>query len=169
MRIDSHRNGVLRIWMTDADMARWGLAWESMIEGDGVTDRTLRRLLCVARRYRPAVRTGQVLVEAVPLYGGCLLLFSEPSARVYRLETADDVMQLAAALNTVSDNALPPASLYREGDRYLLIVYGTLSLVDEFAAPCGEGELAVSRAQEHGMPLIVGCALTRLRASGGSH
>ncbi len=183
MKIESLDSGDLRIWMTDDELCRWGLRLDDMKAGTPETNRAIRRLFGVARQRRPFYSTGSVLVEALPLEGGCLFLFSTPHRpappaalpQVYALDSAEAVLQFGERLSAKQQESLPPASLYRQGERYVLILYmglGTAGscrrLLQEFGYCTGEGYVAAAYIEEHSQPITVGDALQRLCAAYGS-
>ena len=183
MKIESLDSGDLRIWMTDEELCRWGLRLEEMKAGNPKTNRAIRRLLGVARQRQPFYSGGSVLVEALPLDGGCLFLFSTPDRfaptaalpQVYALDSAETVLQFGERLSEKQGECLPPASLYRQGDAYALIVYtaigkadGCRRLLQEFGHCTGEGYVAAAYIEEHSQPITVGDALWRLSAAYGS-
>ena len=184
MKIEPLSSGDLRIWMTDEEQYRWGLCLKDMKVGTAGTERAIRRLLGVARQRLPFHSSGNVLVEALPLEGGCLFLLSSPDRlapaakvpQIYALDSAEAVMQLGETLSVAKYNGLPPASLYRQGDAYVLILYAGLGnaggcrrVLQEFGRRTGEGYAAASYIEEHSQPITVGNALQRLCAAYGSH
>lgn len=184
MKMEALNSGDLRIWMTDEDLCRWGLCLENMKAGTPETNRAIRRLLGVARQRLPFRSNGSVLVEALPLDGGCLFLFSTPERsfpavilpQIYTLDSAEAVLQFGETLSASPCKELPSASLYQQGDAYVLILYAGLGemgdsrrLLQEFGHRSGEGYAAASYIEEHGRPITVGDALHRLCAAFGSH
>ena len=183
MKIEPLSSGDLRIWMTDDELCRWGLRLDEMKAGTPGVNRAIRRLLGVARQRRPFYSNGSVLVEALALEGGCLFLFSapdrpsEPAAlpQVYALDSAEAVLQFGERLSAKGQEYLPPASLYRQGEGYALILYrglgmsgGCRRLLQEFGHCTGEGYVAAAYVEEHSQPITVGDALQRLCAAYGS-
>ena len=184
MKMEPLSSGDLRIWMTHQDLCRWGLHIDSMKAGTPQISRAIRRLLGVARQRFAFPAHGSVLVEALPIEGGCLFLFSTPVRslppitlpQLYVLDSAEAVLQFGETLSTCPSCELPPASLYRQGDVYVMIVYDGASttggferLLQEFGRRFGEGFAAASYIEEHGHPITVGDALQRLLAAYGSH
>lgn len=183
MKIEPLNSGELRIWMTDDELYRWGLRLDEMKAGTPESNRAIRRLLGVARQRQPFYSNGSVLVEALPLEGGCLFLFSTPDRlvpaatlpQVYALESAEAVLQLGEQLSAKQQENLPPASLYQQGEGYVLILYMELGtagscrrLLQEFGRCMGEGYVAAAYIEEHSQPITVGDALHRLCAAYGS-
>lgn len=183
MKMEPLSSGDLRIWMTDEELCRWGLRLEDMQAGTAETDRAMRRLLSVARQRLPFHSNGSVLVEVLPLEGGCLFLFSSSGRstlpislpQVYVLESAEAVLGFGQTLSASRRACLPPASLYRQGEAYVLILYAGLGttigcrrLLQEYGHRLGEGYATASYIEEHGTPITVGDALQRLCAAYGS-
>ena len=184
MKIELLNSGDLRIWMNDEELCRWGLPIDSMQVGTPQTNRAIRRLLGVARQRFVFPVGRSVLVEALPVEGGCLFLFSTPARslpvialpQVYILDSAETVLRFGETLSTLPDRDLPPTSLYRQGEEYVLILYDGLGktgdfqcLLQEFAYRLGEGFGVVSYIEEHSHPITIGDALQRLSAAYGSH
>ncbi|MBR5540554.1 MAG: adaptor protein MecA [Clostridia bacterium] len=184
MKMEPLSSGDLRIWMTDGELCRWGLHPEELKAGSAGAQRAMRRLLGIARQRLPFRSNGNVLVEALPLEGGCLFLFSSPGSstptvtlpQIYALESAEAVLQIGQTLSALLHDDLPPASLYRQGDAYVLILYAGLGttgictrVLQEFGYRMGEGYAAVSYIEEHSQPITVGNALQRLCLAYGSH
>ncbi len=183
MKIEPLSSGDLRIWMTDDELCRWGLRLDEMKVGTPATNCAIRRLLGVARQRQPFYSNGSVLVEALPLEGGCLFLFSTPDRcaptaalpQVYALDSAEAVLQFGERLSANRQDSLPPASLYQLGDGYVLILYvglgtagGCRRLLQEFGRCTGEGYVAAAYIEEHSRPITVGNALQRLCTAYGS-
>lgn len=183
MKIEPLSSGDLRIWMTNDELCRWGLRLEEMKAGTPETTRAIRRLLGIARQRQLFFSHGSVLVEALPIDGGCLFLFSSPDhpaptaalPQVYTLDSAETVLQLGKRLSTKPQASLPRASLYRQGEKYVLILYaglGTVSgccrLLQEFGCRTSEGYVAAAYIEEHSQPITIGNALQRLCAAYGS-
>ncbi len=171
-------SGDLRIWMTDTELSRWGLSLDDMRQGTPTAESAMRRLLGVARQRLVFPTDGQVLVEALPLDDGCVLVFSTGRHRappvaalpqVYRLPSAEALLQFAEVLAGGEHPSLPASSLYRRDDVYYLILYTGLGpvtdcrrLLQEFAERVGEGQAAASFITEHTVPVAVGDALHQL-------
>lgn len=176
MKMEPLSSGDLRIWMNNEELCRWGLHIADMKAGDPATDRALRRLLGLAKQRFLFYPSGTVTVEALPFDGGCLFLFSGHHRaaavmlpQVYTLESADALLSFAKTLSAEDVGRLPYASLYREGERYVLIVYAGLGapnnirrLLGEFGTPAGEGYATASYVEEHLQAVTVGDALHRL-------
>lgn len=181
MKIESLHGGCLKIWLTDGDMRRWGLEFESMAASDRATRAAVTKLLHVVRQHENLSLDGAMTVEAVPVDNGCILVITPreprvmapmPSLQIYGLDCADDVLQFSAGLRGKAWWDLPAASLYEWGDEYRLILYPGFCagqdlrrLLSEFAHKVGEGTIAAAFVEEHGTPVAVGNALQRLTAS----
>ena len=175
MKREALPNGRYRIWLTDADMRRWGLDFETMGAGNAATETAITRLLQSLDR-RDGRMAESVTVEAMPIDGGCLLLFTPkgervtamaPQPQIYLLDGAGAVLCLGRALKGTAH--LPPASLYAWGEQYRLIVYPDLytprpsRLLSEFGHRVAQGAVAAAFTEEHGTAVTVGNALHRLR------
>ena len=154
-----------------------------MQAGEPSTDRALRRLLAVARQRMTFSSNGVVTVEALPLDGGCLFLFSgccqkavAAAPQIYRIDSADSLLQFAQTLARINRyTPYPCASLYRQKNRYFLIIYTGLGsarcvcrVAEEYGTWYGEGETAAAMIEEHTVPITVGDALNRLCEAYGS-
>ncbi len=183
MKMEPLNSGELRIWMTNGELERWGLNTENMQAGEPSTDRALRRLLAVARQRMTFSSDGIVTVEALPLEGGCLFLFSgcrrkvvTTAPQIYRIDTADTLLQFAQTLAQTNRYApYPCTSLYRQNDQYFLIVYAGLGptrrvcrIAEEYGTRIGEGETTAAMIEEHASLITVGDALNRLCEAYGS-
>ncbi|MBR2339023.1 MAG: hypothetical protein IKA63_06115 [Clostridia bacterium] len=182
MKIEPLKSGCFKIWMTENDMQRWGLRFDDMSADHRATRTAVMRLLAIVKQ-RTDLHADGMTVEAVPVEGGCLLLFTPhgrrplfrmPQPQIYALHTADDLLQLGEGLS--ADDALPAASLYSWGDEYRLILYagvggtrGSHLPLAECAEKVGEGTASAAFIEEHGQPITVGNALHRLCAARGSH
>ena len=109
-----------------------------------------------------------------------MFLFSAPDRllsaaalpQIYTLDSAEAVLQLGEQLSVNREEGLPPASLYRQGEGYVLILYAGLETADgcrrllqEFGHRAGEGYVAAAHVEEHSQPITVGNALQRLCAA----
>lgn len=179
MQIDMLDSGCLTLLLSDEELSTLGLCFEEL---DGRSPRTrhmVQTLLQMVRQEYGYAPAGAVLVEAVPLEGGCLLLITphgaRPAARavpaVFRVAGENALLQIAAAWNFAAGRPGEQSSLYRadgkEGGFYLVLhVCGGSPLppvLYECAEPLGEGALAAACAAEHGRPVFIGDALPRLR------
>lgn len=178
MRMEPLKGGRLKIWLTDHDMERWGLQFETMDTTDRATKHALLRLIAVARE-RTALETGYgVIVEAVPLSDGCLLLLTPSNASlfytadpiIFTFESENDLLGFGRGLCSLEEKTLPTSSLYGWENGYRLIVYPSTTtprffktLLKEYTTPTARGYSAAAYTEEHGHPLSVGDALQRLR------
>lgn len=176
MKIEQLPSGSYQIWMTETDMFRWGLRFETMGAGDAATRTAISRLLQLLH-HRGLWDQGESLtVEAVPVEHGCLLLFTPkgertlcpaPRPQIYALAGVSAVLQLGRALGETKQ--LPAASLFSWGEEYRLIVYPDLHvprpnrLLSEFGHCVAQGAVAAAFTEEHGGAITVGNALHRLR------
>ncbi len=184
MKMEPLKGGCLKIWMTRADMQRFGLAFEQMNARDAATRRAVLKLINVAQQ-RLAFRAEQGLtVEALPLSDGCLLLLTPgrrrelfPTAEpaVYTIHDADDLLRFGDSLGGLAEEQLPAASLFCWKQGYRLILYPDIvsgepckRLLYEFAERVADGSAAAAYTEEHGRPLAVGNALHRLLTAHGS-
>ena len=177
MKIERLPSGSYQIWMTDADMQRWGLRFETMGAQDAATRAAIRRLLQLLGHRGLWTNGVSLTVEAVPIEQGCLLLFSPKREwplcavlcpQIYALNSAGEVLQLGQALGETE--TLPSASLFLWGEEYRLIVYPDPRTsrceqlpLSEFAQPIAQGHTAAAFTEEHGQTITVGNALHRLR------
>ncbi len=73
MKIEEIRTGCVRIWLSAEDMARYGITYRDMAQGDARTDRMLRRVLAVVAQHTGHA-SARYTVEALDTGEGCLLL-----------------------------------------------------------------------------------------------
>lgn len=73
VKIEEIRTGCIRIWLSDEDMARYGITYRDMAQGEERTDRMLRRILAVVAQYTGHA-SARYTVEALDTGEGCLLL-----------------------------------------------------------------------------------------------
>lgn len=178
--MDLLKNGCLKILLTEEDLRAFHLTFEDLDYSNDSTRGVLRLLLEQAREETGFDPGGSLLVEALPVDGGCLLLLTPTAGKrhvrmkraagpfVYELDDTDAVLRLARS----ADGQMPAmltSSLYRFGSRYRLILYpgSPLSremsnLLGEFARPAGEGDAAAAYTAEHGEAIAVGDALHRM-------
>lgn len=182
MKMEPLKSGDIRIWMDDDELHRWGLHPEALRTGAPSVRRAMHRLLAIARQRLEFRTEGDILVEALPLDGGCLFLFSAqsrwaatPPPQVYALEDAEALLTFAEQLPSIAVGSLPAASLYRQASGYTLILYAGFGaqtdcnrLLSEYGHRIGEGHTAASYIEEHAIPITIGNALHRLCAVYGS-
>lgn len=190
MQMEMLENGCLKIMLSEEDLVILGLNFASMEEDNDATRDAIQMLLLAAREETGFAPENGVTVEALPVDGGCLLLFT-PSAGhrrvrmkrasgpyIYELEDAEQLFPLAdglCRLGGARKRPLPPmagSSLYRFDGRYRLVVYpastlpkGVGQLFAEFARSAGEGDAAAAFTAEHGQAVAVGDALSKLCAA----
>lgn len=181
MKTERSGNGCLRIWLTDQDMAQLGVTFEQMDENDPHTRSALTRLLLSVGTGMPV--NGDMVIEALPLDGGCLLLITPMGKRhsarpktangpyIYTVADAERLLALAQCCKS-SQNKMPVSSLYQLDNTYRLILYPDISTKDtdrrffeEYADEMTEGEAAAAFIGEHGKVLAVSDALERLCAA----
>lgn len=185
MKMDLLENGCLKILLTEEDLQAYGLTFEGLDYDKEGTRSALQHLLEEAKHKTGFDSSGSLLVEALPVDGGCLLLLTPAAGKrhvrlrrtvgpyIYELDTADAVLQLAQSMGDQA--ALPPScgsSLYQFGEGYRLVLYPGAPLprraghlLHEFARAAGEGEAAAAYTAEHGRSIAVGDALGRLCAA----
>ena len=179
VKMDMLENGCLKILLTEEDLRTYGLTFDNLDYENENTRSALHRLLEEAKRRTGFDSAGSLMVEALPVDGGCLLLLTPTGGKrpvrirraagpyVYELDSADAVLQLA---QSVEEESLPwGSSLYAFGEKYRLVLYpgAPLSnrmghLLHEFARSAGEGDAAAAFTAEHGVSIAVGDALGRL-------
>lgn len=176
MQMECSGNGCLSLLLSDEELARLGLTFEELDHQSPKTRRMLRTLLQLARRKAGYAPKGALLVEALPLAGGCLLLVSPkesplPQATtptVFWVTDGDALLQIAAgapAAHPLGESS----SLYRGRDGFWLVIYGGViaPILWECGKELADGATAAAIAAEHGEPLFIGDALPRLRALTG--
>ena len=180
VKMDLLENGCLKILLTEDDLRELGLSFDTLDYSNESTRGALRRLLEEAKEETGFDASGGLLIEALPVDGGCLLLLTPTGARrhvrmrraagpyVYELDDADAVLGLARGVKETASPVLG-SSLYRFDNRYRLVLYpgSPLSrqmghLLHEFARAAGEGDAAAAYTAEHGQSIAVGDALLRL-------
>lgn len=180
-------NGCLKILLTGEDLACMGLTFATFDYNDSLTQEMLQTLLATAKRDTGFEPPGGVLVEAMPLNDGCLLLFTPTGGHrrirmkragtpyVYRIETVDHLLALAATLENYfrcsgeAPSSVGITSLYRFGADYRLIVFspgfltrGVQRILQEFTVQVGEGDVAAAYITEHGEALVQNTAFLQL-------
>lgn len=185
MKMDLLENGCLKILLTEEDLRAFGLTFEGLDYDNEGTRSALHRLLDEAKRRTGFDASGSLLIEALPVDGGCLLLLTPAGGKrrvrlrraagpyVYELDTADAILQLAQSVGEMEGEApVFGSSLYAFGGGYRLILYpgAPLSrrmgaLLHEFARAAGEGDAAAAFTAEHGRCIAAGDALGRLCAA----
>lgn len=169
MKIEKQEDGRRRIWLSAAELGRFGLSFEGLAGGEPRTKRFLRQMLQAAE-LPPGV--GAWTVEAIPIVGGCVLSVfpSERGAgeRLYRVRDLEALYALADGGSGLGQ-PLPKNALYEWGREYRLVIDaaapmspGVVRLLERYACPVGQGALAVAAVQEHGRLLAAENALERL-------
>lgn len=183
MKLDLLHNGSLKILLTEQELNAFGLTFDDLDYANQSTRAALHCLLDAAQQETGFEGGDNLLVEALPVDGGCLLLVTPSGPKrhvrtkraagpyVYEFSTAEAVLALAHSLGRSAPEP-PSSSLYQFGDGYRLVVYpGTsatprlTSLLSEFAYSAGEGDSAAAYTAEHGRVISVGDALSRLCAA----
>lgn len=173
MQIELSDSGCLRMLVSDEELAALGVSFDELDSETPATRRTVRALLQMAREQVGYLPDGALLIEALPLCGGCLLLISPdtddtldapPSPAVFFVADEDALLQIADAWQEREHRFGEGSSLYRADKGYWLLIYG--KNIPPAAYECAdllpEGALAAAAAAEHAEPLFVGDALPRL-------
>lgn len=184
MKIEPLNSGALKIWMSEEELERWGLSFESLGTDKVRTHRALIKLLEIAKRRLIACPEEELRVEIIALQSGCLFLITpekdvwQPvcSPKIYAIADAEELLRLGENLAATHREELPLSSLYEWDKEYRLIVYGACRkqndewrILSEFAQCVAEGNGAAAYLEEHGVPIIQGTALHRLCATYESH
>lgn len=182
MKMELLDNGCLKIVLSNEELEGLGLSFAQLDYRNAETREVIQQLLLTARQEIGFHPSGEMTVEAVPLEGGCLLLVTPVSRRrirmrkmvgpyIYRVGDVEGLFRLAENWDRLQKREETPAgsSLYRLDDGYGLVLYPAaplspeeLVMLEEFARPAGEGDAAAAFTAEHGRPLAVGDALSRL-------
>ncbi len=173
MNIERIKNDRLRVYLSDADLTKWGLNYASLEAGTPQTDRFIRQVLRAARQQtgHPA---GGCAVEAFPVEGGCVLLLTLTRMQlrpydplVCRIDDASTLLSLAARFEAVGP--LPRSSLYELPAGYILVIHACEQvmplhrrLLAEYGYLVEGGEAAVAAAAEYGTLLVSADALEQL-------
>lgn len=175
MQIDLSGNGCLTLLLTDEELSALGLSFEELDYDNLRTRHMVHSLLQLARQETGCPLNGALLVEALPLEGGCLFLVTPENAAalesgvaptVFWIADADALLQLAAAWPHAAHPFGAGSSLYRlaDGNAFLLVLYGgeEAEVLYECAEPVADGLAAAAWAAEHGDALFIGDALPHL-------
>lgn len=187
MKMELLENGCLKILLAEEDLQALGLNFDRLDYNDASTREAVQTLLVTAREETGFNPSGGLLVEALPVDGGCLLLLTPTMGHrrlrlkravgpfVYEVEDAEQLFRLADGLvrcRTNPDLRVQPwagSSLYQFGDKYRLVLYpsavlprGMGDLFQEFVRSAGEGDAAAAYTAEHGRAIAIGDALLRL-------
>lgn len=173
MQIDLSGSGCLTLLLSDEELRSLGLSFEELDGKSPKTRRMLHALLQMARRETGYAPQGSLLVEALPLEGGCLLLVTpeeEPpqpccAPAAFLVAEEDALLQIAAAWSPAAHPLWQSSSLYRAQEGFWLVLYGGADapVLYECAEPAADGAAAAARVAEHGEPIFIGDALPRLR------
>ncbi len=180
MKMDLLENGCLKILLTEEDLRGFDLTFEDLDYNNESTRNALHQLLDIARCETGFDFTGSLVIEVLPVDGGCLLLLTPTGSKrhvrikraagpyIFELDDVDAVLRLAQSVGEQT----PPmfgSSLYRFNKGYRLVLYpGTPlskelgNLLYEFAHPAGEGDIAAAYTAEHGESIAIGDALNRI-------
>jgi negative regulator of genetic competence, sporulation and motility len=183
VKIDLLENGCLKILLTEDDLKEFHLTFEDLDYNNDATRSAMHKLLETARRETGFDSSGSLMIEALPVDGGCMLLLTPIGSKrhirmkrvvgpyIFELDDVDTVFRLAKSVG----GKTPPmfgSSLYRFDKKYRLVLYpGTPlsreigNLLGEFARPAGEGDAAAAYTAEHGESIAVGDALNRICAA----
>lgn len=176
MQIDLSDSGCLTLLLSDEELAALGLSFEELDYDNPQTRRMLHSLLQLARQETGCPLNGTLVVEALPLEGGCLLLVTpeetplldeHTAPAVFWIADVDALLQLAAAWPHTAHPFGASSSLYRlatDDDAFLLVLYGgeEAEALYECAEPVADGLAAAAWAAEHGDALFIGDALPHL-------
>ena len=180
MHMELSESGCLTMILTDADLLQFGLCFEELDYDKPETRNAIQALLAAARRELGFQTTGSLLVEALPIEGGCLLMVTPAKAGrrmrmkraagpfIYAVPDEDALLQLAAGW-PFDEPLEGGSSLYAFDGGYRLVLYGQTAvgslILEECAKQVGEGDAAAAFTAEHGHALLVGDALTQLCAA----
>ena len=185
-------NGFLKVYLMEEDLFALGLTFDGLDYDNPATKEAIQAILLAAREETGFDAAGGLVVEAIPVEGGCLMLFTPtaPHRRVrlkravgpfvYEAEDAEQLFRLADGISRLRpepEGRLMPwtgSSLYQFGEKYRLVLYPSASLpkgvgdlLQEFVRTAGEGDAAAAYTAEHGRAIAVGDALTRLCSAVG--
>ena len=185
MQFHITENGALRVMVSNEELERMGLSFAALDGTSPMTRSALGAVLLTAEVQTGFSPTDRMNIEAMPIDGGCLLLFTPDGDRpklrlrrsapagVWRFADTDALLGFAEALHPFAGTlqrrrALCVGSLYRQGNAYDLIVYapsmlprGILPILSEFAEHIGNGT-AAAVTEEHAVPVCLREALVKL-------
>ena len=173
MQIELFDSGCLTMLVSDEELEALGVSFAELDGETPETRRTVHALLQMAREQVGYLPHGAVLIEALPLHGGCLLLISpdtdeEPPVTPAVFFVADDdaLLQIAAAWRGRQHGFGEGSSLYRADNGYWLMIYGDIPpAVEECAERISHGAKVAAWVAEHALPLFVGDAFPRMSNS----
>lgn len=167
----------LRIWLSDKELAQWGLSFEK----SGPRNRAgLRRLLGHLPPEASSVGGSRLAAELFPVEGGGVLLLSPCRAAVgcrwpavYYIENEEALFSLAERWCRLPSGQPACTALYAFDEGYRLTVCpleplpeAHRRLLTEYGRPAGRGEGAAAVCGEHGRLLSAPCALEKLGGKG---
>lgn len=189
MQFTITENGALRVLLSDRTLQQIGISFADMDSASPLTQAAIKTVLLSAEAQTGFDLSNPLLVEAVPVEGGCLLLCTPDHAgaprfsrragippTVWRFRDVDALLGFARAISPLAPRirqraAFCASSLYRQGEHYLLVLYAPSLLprslppiLTEFAGRVG-GEKAAAWAAEHTEPICRQDALCRLTAA----
>lgn len=180
MKIEPPSGGVLKIWMSEEELGRWGLSFDTLGIDKVRTHRALVKLLGIAKQRLIGCSEEELRIEVVALHSGYLFLITPEceklpaacSPQIYAIADAETLLRLGENLALKGKRDLPLSSLYEWNKEYRLIVYDTCCkpaaewrVLSEFANLVAEGDGVAAFLEEHGVPIIQGTALHRLCAA----
>ncbi len=180
MKIEPLNSGALKIWMSEEELGRWGLSFETLGTDKVRTHRALIKLLGIAKQRLANCPKEELRVEIIALHSGYLFLITpeknnwQPicTPKIYAISNAEELLRLGENLAANHREELPLSSLYEWNKEYRLVVYGVghkqsgeWRVLSEFAQCVAEGDGAAAFLEEHGIPIIQGTALHRLCAT----
>lgn len=173
MKIEEIRTGCVRIWLTADDMARYGIAYRDMAQGDARTDRMLCRVLAVVAQYTGHA-SARYTVEALDTGEGCLLLVTASAYTssvqppfVCAVTQPRRLFRLAADWCAAEQTAY--SELYATEQGYILVIHPTSDSAStsvrrlyRYADRVECGPAAAAAAAEYGTLISQGDVIERL-------
>ena len=168
MKIEPLETGSLRIWLSEEELNKWELDGEQPMRQP-----TVRRLLRQVFRRLDRHIPSRLLAELIPVAGGGVLLVT-PTDRpcpqnpaVYRIASADDLLDLCRQWSRQEGGAVPACCLYEHEEGYDLAVYPAepmaprqQHLLEEYGMLLGCGAGIAARCAEYGTLLSAGALFT---------
>lgn len=186
MQFDMTDSGALRVLLSDGELGRMGLTFANLDGASPLTHSALKTVLLSAEAQAGFDISAPMCIEAIPVEGGCLLLFTPEHrdttrfwrragapAAVWRFDGADALLSFGQALTPLTAwikrrASLCAASLYGAGETYWLILHapsllprGLLPILSEFSERVG-GQAAAMHVAEHQSAICLRDALLRL-------
>lgn len=173
VKIEEIRTGCVRIWLTAEDMARYGITYRDMAEGEPRTDRMLRRVLAVVAQYTGHAGA-RYTVEALDTGEGCLLLVtalaytsSVQPPFVCAVTQPQQLFRLAADWCAAEETAY--SELYATECGYILVIHPapdsaptSVRRLYRYANRVECGQAAAAAAAEYGTLISQGDVVERL-------